>query len=199
MKKQKLGILGGTFNPVHFGHLIIAEYLREELGLTEVRFLPAKIHALKDNREIAPAKARLEMLQLATAGNPHFTVDDRELEREGTSYTVDTLEEMWHEYDRETTEIYFIIGQDNLATLNQWKAPEKIAQLCRLVVACRPGYQRMELDVPWWRELLWVKTPQIEISSTDIRKRIREGRSLRYLLPESVIAYIYNNFPYGGA
>jgi nicotinate-nucleotide adenylyltransferase len=202
-KRQRLGIFGGTFDPIHIGHLLLAEHAREALQLDRIRFIPAAISPLKlDQAPTANDKQRLEMIRLAISGNPFFEVDDRELRRGGTSYTVDTLSEI----SRETPELelVFLMGGDSLADFHAWREPQRICQLAFVVVLARGGAATPDMNLlrPYLdnqhageandRKLLQhvVSMPQVEISSSDIRQRIAGGRSTRYQLHPAVEAYI---------
>jgi nicotinate-nucleotide adenylyltransferase len=195
--KQRIGILGGSFDPIHIGHLLIAEYAREQLQLTEVRFTPAAISPLKQDKQVTDAKHRVEMIRLAIGGNVHFELDERELRRVGPSYTVDTLAEL--KFEIPETELVFIMGADSLADLHAWREPERICQLAFLAIAARGGRPAPDLDqlrrylphdqVASAAEHI-LKLPQLEISSTDIRQRVRSGKSIRYQVPAAVEAYI---------
>lgn len=193
----RVGIFGGSFDPIHLGHLWIAEAAREQLQLDQVRFIPAAISPLKpDNRPAGP-KERQEMVQLAIAGNPAFILDDRELRRSGISYTVETLRELHREFP--THEWFLIVGGDSLQDFDRWREIGEICQLAIPAVAVRAG-----IAAPDWSILKKylsgaryeqamesrIQTAQIELSSRDLRNRIREGKSVRYRLPASVEAYI---------
>jgi len=191
----KLGLYGGTFDPVHFGHLLLAERCREELGLDEVRFIPAGDPPHKDRPDLTPGKARAEMLEFATAGNPRLVVDRRELGRPGRSYTVDTLAEVKAEFPE--AELYFLMGADSLADLPGWREPERILELARVVAVNRGRVHpqlRKDLIASQGEEVasrvLFVSMPAVDLSSTDMRLRFRDGRSLRYMTPPAVEAYI---------
>ncbi len=194
---MKVGILGGTFDPVHLGHLIIAEEAAEQLALDRVMFVPAGNPRFKEASYVSPACTRLKMLRLALEGDPLFCIDTLELERDGPTYTVDTLEELTSRLSS-GVELYFIIGLDALTELDRWKSPDRILQLCRLAAMRRPGYTRLEtqaLDdsVPGLRDRVCsIENIQVDISSSDIRRRVREGLSIRYLVPEAVERYIRN-------
>jgi len=188
--KKKIGLLGGTFDPIHNGHLIIAEYLRDELKLAEIWFVPAKIHPLKDNRGITKPEYRLEMLRLAISDNKNFKIDDIEIERQNVSYTVDTLKELSERYHSQNPEFYFFIGMDNVNEFYQWKQPEEILERSQVVAFGRPGFTPDESARKYLPSIKFVHVPLLEISSTYIRKRIREKCSVRYLIPEAVEKFI---------
>lgn len=194
---QRLGILGGSFDPIHLGHLLIAELACEQLQLSEVRFIPAAISPLKQDRQPTDAKHRVEMIRLAISGNTHFKLDERELRRVGPSYTVDTLAELKSELPE--AELVFIMGADSLAELSAWREPARICELAFLAIAARGGQPAPNLE-PLRRYLPHdqvnsaeehlLRLPQLEISSTDIRQRVRSGKSIRYQVPAAVEAYI---------
>ncbi len=194
MSGRKLGVFGGTFDPIHLGHLIIAEEAAERLGLEKVFFVPAKDPWRKPRHDVADAGERLEMVRLAVEGNARFSVSKVDMEREGPSYSVDTLEDL-RRSEGASAEFHFILGYDALADLPNWREPGRLADIARLVAVVRPGYR---VD---WRALETVVTsakerislleiPEVGISSTELRRRVAEGRSIRYWAPESVDAYI---------
>ncbi|MBI4331431.1 MAG: nicotinate-nucleotide adenylyltransferase [Chloroflexi bacterium] len=192
---MRTGVFGGTFNPVHLGHLIIAQEVLERLSLDEVRFVPAAQPWMKQGQAISDPAHRLKMLELSLAGNPRFVVDRTDLERGGTTYTVDTLRDVKARLGA-AVEIYFILGADALQGFSRWKEPGEIIRLANLVVVPRPGYP----DIPADRleaaatgissRLISLKDPCIGISGVDIRKRVAEGRSVRYLVSPGVAEYI---------
>ncbi|MBM3943818.1 MAG: nicotinate-nucleotide adenylyltransferase [SAR202 cluster bacterium] len=190
-----IGILGGTFDPVHLGHLIVGETARESLNLEKVLFMPAGQPWLKADRALAPAQHRLRMVELAVEDNPCFQVSRHEVDRPGPTYTVDTLEAMRAELGQDVP-LHFIMGQDALGEFHRWKAPERILDLCRLAVYPRPGGAALEWreiftrwSLPEWQVTL-LRAPLMGISGTDIRCRAAEGRSIRYLVPDAVRDYI---------
>ncbi len=212
----RLGILGGTFNPVHYGHLAAAEEVLARLKLDQVLFIPSFLPPHKQDEDIPPAVHRLEMVRLAIAGNAHCVVSDMEVKRGGRSYTIETIEALRAE--RKTAEYYFIAGLDSFLSIETWHQWEKLLSLTAFVVLSRPGHQFEELvKIDFMktatRELaaldrgelsqavvrsktftVYLETiPHHDISSTDIRKRIREGRGIKYLLPEAVENYIIKN------
>lgn len=191
----RLGVMGGTFDPIHQGHLILAEQARDQLGLNQVLFVPAGQPWRKAGRKIAPVEQRVAMTRAAIAGDPHFALSLVEAERTGPSYTVETLAALLQEYGPQA-QLWFITGQDALADLPHWRNPAGIVRLARLAVAARPGW---DLAVP--RALLdmvpdvaaaidRINMPQVDISSTDIRRRIAANHSIRYLVPEAVAKHI---------
>ncbi len=190
---HRLGIYGGTFDPIHIGHLIIAAQIQASLNLDRIVFVPAGVPPHKDPALITPASDRLAMLRLAIPGNPAFTVDTLELDREGRSFTADTLATF---REREPdAERWFIIGGDSLADFHTWRSPDTIVSLARLAVARRPGW---DIDIGSANRRVpattgridVVDTPLIDIASNEIRARVRAGRPVRYLIPDSVRDYI---------
>lgn len=190
---MNIGVLGGTFDPIHVGHLIIAEEARMKLGLAEVLFVPAGQPWLKQDRDITPAVHRVEMVHRAIADNPYFKLNTLEVDRTGPSCTVDTLESLQDQLSSETS-LFFILGRDTLAELALWKEPRKVIQLCRLVVPPRLGsrdLRHLEEAIPGLLErVIQLHMPVIGISSSEIRQRIARGLSVRYLVPPGVEKYI---------
>ncbi len=190
---MNIGVLGGTFDPVHIGHLVVAEEARIRLGFKEVLFVPAGQPWLKLDRNITPVVHRMEMVRRALADNPHFKLCTIEVERPGPSYTVDTLTRLQKQLGSEAS-LFFIIGRDTLAELPLWKEPEKLIQLCRLVVAPRLGskdLKHLETAIPGLLDkVIQLDMPVIGISSSGIRQRIAQGLSIRYLVPAEVEKYI---------
>lgn len=195
--RQRIGILGGTFDPIHIGHLLLAEMAREALRLDEVRFIPAATAPHKLDKRSAEGKQRLELIRLAIGGNRYFTADERELRRSGISYTVDTLAELRAELPN--AEFVFLMGGDSLAELHTWREPARICELAFVAVLARGGLQppdlqqlKVYLPTEQHAELSshLVPMPQMEISSSDIRARIAAGRSVRYQLHPAVAAAI---------
>lgn len=192
---MRLGILGGTFDPVHSGHLVVAEEVRCDLELDNVVFVPTGLPWMKAGGYLSSGQHRLAMLQRATSANPQFHVSSMELDRSGYTYTVDTLVELKRHYG-ETTELFFILGQDALHAFLRWKEPRRVLDLCRLVVVPRSGYVQnapIDIDVvmPEAAErLVWVDCTRIGISATEIRRRVANNLSVRHLTPESVVNYI---------
>ena len=192
---MKRGLLGGTFDPVHLGHLIVAEEVRTELALDEVSFLPTGVPWMKRGRPISEGLHRLAMVELAVASNPHYSVLTLEMESSGDTYTVDTLEELaggLHGRD----DLFFILGTDALDSFHRWRDPRRVVELATLVVVTRPGHGEVDLEsldraVPGIsRRLVQVRATLIEISGAEIRRRVSQGRSIRYLVPDAVADYI---------
>ena len=199
---KKYGIFGGSFNPIHYGHLMICEYIKEEMGLDKVIFIPTGNPPHKD-LELS-AEDRYEMVRLAISPNPDFEISDIETTRVKKSYTVDTIRELKKIYKEE--KLYFLIGLDSLFQLKTWMKIGDLSQEIEFVVALRPGYldrEEINKEIDFLREnygtkINLIKTPLYEISSTDLRDRIREGKSLRYLIPKKVLDYIEESGFYKG-
>ncbi len=194
---MRVGILGGTFDPVHVAHLRLAEDARESFALDEVLFIPAGDPWRKSGRAIAAAKHRLAMLELALAGNDDFGVSDIEVRRKGPTYTADTLEELAGE--RLDDEFYFIVGADALADLPNWHEPERIVAHATLAVAPRElaDLNAASLNVPGLvHRIEPFPMTRMDISSTDIRARVAAGKSIRYLVPAAVERYITEHVLY---
>ncbi|OGG51415.1 MAG: nicotinate (nicotinamide) nucleotide adenylyltransferase [Candidatus Handelsmanbacteria bacterium RIFCSPLOWO2_12_FULL_64_10] len=190
--EQRVGLLGGVFDPVHNGHLIAAEAAREACGLRRVMFIPASDPPHKRYIGLASAQARAEMVRLAIQDHPCFELSPIELRRAGPSYTVDTLSELRQTLG-ENVGLFLIIGADNVTEIGAWHRPDRILSLATVVVVRRPGATPDRADPALTRGMHFVETPFIEISSTDIRRRVREGRSIRYLVPREVEKYIHEH------
>ena len=195
---MRIGILGGTFDPVHFGHLILAETCREVLRLDQIRFVPAGDPPHKPDAKITDGHARADMLTLAVSGYPEFLVDCRELKRRGPSFTVDTLAELTSE--NPGSELFFLMGADSLRDLPTWREPERIAELATIVACNRPGVPPLLQPqiVKWVGEhiaarVITIAIPGTDASASDIRRRTAEGRSLRFLIPRAVEAFIFQH------
>lgn len=193
---MKLGIMGGTFDPIHFGHLLVAHEAGWRLGLDKVLFIPTGDPPHKRDRKVTPAINRYEMVRLATEHNPLFEVSDIEVKRDGYSYTVATLEAL-HQLYPPDTQFYFITGVDAAADILNWQQPERIFQLSRLVVAERPGYilprERLQAGLPGINldeRLIELDVPMFEVASNELRTRISQGHPVRYLVPTKVVEYI---------
>jgi len=193
--KRKIGIMGGTFDPIHTGHLVIAEAVRIEYGLEKVVFIPAANPPHKQQSQVTPAKHRYIMTVMATYSNPHFYVSSIEIERPGLSYTIDTVLALIEQYG-DKTEIYFITGADTVQDLPTWRNIDHLLDLCYFIAATRPGCVCSIDDIiknfgmKGQERIQRLSTPELEISSTDIRERVRQGKSIKYIVPESVESYI---------
>ena len=192
---MKIGVLGGTFNPIHRGHLAIAEAARAKLSLDEVYFVPAARTPLKEDGSILAAEHRLRMVRLAIADYPDFKLSTVEIDRPGPSYTVDTIAELRDKLGAEN-ELFFIIGWDSLSQFPGWREPARIIQMCRLVAVPRPGYSfpdrvSLETALPGLSQrLILLGEPKIDISASEIRQRAERGESISHLVPEPVAEYI---------
>lgn len=203
---MRMGVFGGTFDPVHCGHLIMAEQCREQARLDQVRFIPAARPPHKAERVLTPFHHRVEMLYLAVAGHPAFCVDELEKDRPGPSYTVQTLEEI---HAREPgAELFLVIGADCLPDLPGWYEPRRILELAHLLVVPRPGWAMQTVDelrqavqVPAAQRVGYqiISMPQVEIASRDVRQRVAEGRSVRFLVPRAVECYMDTHRLYSGS
>ena len=191
---MKIGVLGGTFDPIHIAHLLLAEQAREQLALARVLFVPAGDPWRKGYRRVTPSTHRLAMTRLAIGSDPGFDVDECEINREGPTYTADTLREMHNRFAGE--ELYLLLGEDALADLPFCHEPESLAENATIVVAPRGGVVLPELPFDAER-VVRIKMPFMDISSTDLRDRARHGKSLRYLVPDAVVAYIREHNVYG--
>jgi|YNPMSStandDraft_1061717.scaffolds.fasta_scaffold50863_2 nicotinate-nucleotide adenylyltransferase len=201
---MKAGILGGTFDPVHLGHLIVAHDAMERLGLDKLIWVPARQSPHKRVGPVADAEHRHAMVSLATRGIPGFEVSRVELDRPGISYTVDTLRELQRHHPG--CEWVLLIGADQLWELHAWKDVDQILELCTVIPMHRPGCERsgrspedLRLPGDWNRRLWerWLPVRQVEISSSEIRQRLAAGKRVRYFVPESVEHYIYEYHLYG--
>lgn len=197
-RKKRTGIIGGTFNPVHIGHLILAENAYDSLRLDKVIFMPTGKSYLKDPSKILPAQARIELLNAAVYGNDHFSVSDYETKKSGNTYTFETLTEL-NSVD-EDEELYFMIGEDSFYSIESWREPKIIFDNCVLVVAPRdhePDEKlvaiRMHLEETYGAKIELLDAPDIDISSSMIRERIKKGKSIRYYVPEAVEKIIYEH------
>ncbi len=194
----QVGLFGGTFDPIHWGHLLVAESVRETHALSKVVFIPAGQPWLKADQQVSPARHRLEMVKLAIADDPCFEASSIEVDRPGPSYSVDTVTSVRAEIGPEVG-LSLIAGSDALIDLPLWKEPIRLARLCRIVEISRPGaalvdWQALEKAVAGISgNIDLVKVPQIDISSTDIRDRVRRGGSIRYRVPATVADYIFKN------
>lgn len=199
---MKLGVMGGTFDPVHYGHLVVAEGVRYEYRLNKVIFVPAGRPPHKAGRPISGPEHRLAITALATASNPYFEVSDLEIKRPGLSYTYDTIRELNNMYHPEA--VYFITGADAILELLSWHRVLELLTMCHFIAATRPGYnletltvRLKQLPASLMERIAAVEVPALAISSSDIRRRVGDGRPIKYLLPESVEAYILTNGLYG--
>ena len=201
-KRLKIGIMGGTFNPIHYGHLVTAEEALKQFSLDKVIFIPTGIPPHKTSEIVADAEDRYLMTVIATASNPGFFVSRIEIDRKKVSYTIDTLRELKNVFKNSAT-LFFITGADALLEILSWKDADKIVDLFKFIAATRPGYEIKkiedlknklfrDLNIPKnpAENMFLMEIPALAISSTDIRKRIKTGKPIKYLLPESVCNYL---------
>jgi nicotinate-nucleotide adenylyltransferase len=196
---KRLGVMGGTFDPIHHGHLVTAEEALWQFELDEVVFVPTGQPWMKDDRNVSPAEDRYLMTVIATSSNPRFSVSRIEVERDGPTYTVDTLEEL--RAVQPGVELYFVTGADAMLEIFQWKDPEDVLSRAHFIAATRPGYDLARLDAQGGTRnsrVTVMHIPALAISSTDIRRRVREREPIRYLVPEGVQTYIEKAALYRG-
>lgn len=199
-KKLRIGIMGGTFDPIHYGHLVTAEEALVQFNLDRVVFMPTGLPVRKTHRTVTPAEHRYLMTVIATASNPDFEVSRLEVDRPGATYTVDTMLALRDHYGPQT-ELYFITGADAVWDILTWKDSDRLAGVCTFIAATRPGYDlsRFSAEDASRMHVEFMEVPALAISSTDIRERIAERRPVRYLLPEAVANYIAKNDLYPGS
>lgn len=204
MMRQRIGIMGGTFDPIHLGHLAIAEAAFLEFKLDKVIFIPAKDPVHKPNLKVTPAKHRYAMTLLATAANPHFYVSSIELDRETPSYTSETLKELNQRFKSEA-DLFFILGADALRDLPTWNDAEECFNYCQFIGAIRPGAEKRQIEMTrkyfgkiGFGKIHSMSTFELAISATEIRKRVREKQSIRYIVPDEVAVYIKKEGLYVG-
>jgi nicotinate-nucleotide adenylyltransferase len=189
---KRLGVMGGTFDPIHFGHLVTAEEALAQFRLDEVVFVPTGRPWMKEHEVVSSSEDRYLMTVIATASNPRFSVSRIEVDREGPTYAVETLRALRDEQGA-GTDIFFITGADAVVEILHWKDPDELFELAHFIAATRPGYDLTNLDAETSESPRRVETmhiPALAISSTDVRRRIAEGRPIRYLVPEGVKSYI---------
>ncbi len=190
---MNLGIYGGTFDPIHTGHLILAESVRSQLMLDKILFIPAAIPPHKTVLKITLPEIRYEMLQLAIADNPRFEASPIEINRTGVSYTIDTLNTIRGQMQIQRDELFFILGADNLLGFPTWYRAEEILKLCQIVVLQRPEVNLNNIDLILQNKIIRLNTPLIEISSSLIRELVKQDKSIRYLVPDSIFHYVRRN------
>lgn len=202
--KKRIGVMGGTFDPIHYGHLVTADAAADQFNLDLVLFVPAGQPPHKRPVEVSDSSHRYLMTVLATVANDQFAVSRVDVDRPGPSYTVDTLVELHRQYNTDT-ELFFITGADAMLQILQWKDGERLFELCQFIAATRPGYVLSQLKSVLGPvgerhadRIHKLHVPALAISSSDIRARVREGRSARYLLPDAVWHYILKNGLYRG-
>jgi nicotinate-nucleotide adenylyltransferase len=191
---RRIGVIGGTFDPIHYGHLAAAEEARVKVELERVIFVVAGLPPHKLDEEVTPVEHRLAMVGLGIESNSYFEISRVDIERPGPSYTVDTmsiLQEQWGE----ETELFFVMGLDSLVELPTWHEPQRLVRLCRLIAVRRPGFRadlaQLEATVPGISSRLQIiDMPEVDISSTDLQRRVREGLPIKYQVPDKVERYI---------
>ncbi len=191
---RRIGVIGGTFDPIHYGHLAAAEEARVKMDLERVLFVVAGMPPHKLNEEVTPVEHRLATVSLAIASNPYFEISTVDVDRPGPSYTVHTISIMQEQMGQET-EIFFIMGLDSLAELPTWHQPERLIESCRLVAVKRPGVEidlaELESSVPGIASRVdIIDMPEVDISSSELQQRVRDGLPIKYQVPEEVERYI---------
>lgn len=202
-KSERIGVFGGSFDPVHMGHLTIAQDAVEQLELNRLIFVPAAVPPHKQGKTLVEGRHRFEMLQLATEANLSFEISDMELQRGGISYTFDTMTQI--QFEHPGAELFFIVGLDSLVELHLWKNIEQLLELCTVVPFARGGEdpariaEQIQLSNGWKTKLLerLIRIHEIEISASEVRMRLAEGLSIRYLVPPEVEMYIAEHHLYG--
>jgi len=184
---SKVGIFGGTFDPIHMGHLITAQSVKELRNLEKIIFIPAFISPHKSDAKTSSPSDRLNMIKLAVEGIPFFDYSDIEVKKGGVSYSIDTLRELKKQY----TELEFIIGYDNIFTFHTWKEPDEILKMAKIIVLKRRSSHPPEFEDKYYHQAIFVETRGIEISATDIRERVKNGLPINFLVPPDVMEYIY--------
>jgi len=195
MSELRLGLMGGAFDPIHFGHLFIAAAAKEKFGLDKILFMPSGRPPHKQRRGAATGEDRFAMTAMAIASNPDFEISRMEIDRKGYSYSVDTVSSLLEKYGADT-QIYFITGADAILEVDTWYQAERLLSMCRFIAAARPGFNMEGLErLPekWRERISQMETPVLEISSTGIRSRVEQGHTIKYLLPEKVEEYIYSH------
>jgi nicotinate-nucleotide adenylyltransferase len=187
---MRIGLYGGTFDPPHIAHLKLADWVQKELQLAYIYFIPTAIHALKNNSDLSPAFIRLKLVEAATEGYEGFKVSRIEIDRKEISYTIHTLQKFKKYEKLPESEIYYIIGIDNLADFQMWKEPDKIMDLARIVVIRRSGTDDQKINSKYIQKVTFLESPIIDISATEIRNKINLGIDVSDLLPPSVLKVI---------
>ena len=186
---MKLCLFGGTFDPPHLGHLVIAEFVKESEGFDIILFVPAPTPPHK-RENVSPIKDRVEMLRLAIMENAYFRLSDLEIQRGGISYTNETIIEAKEKFNLSSKDTYLLIGSDSLINFHKWKNYKTILKECKVIVASRPGFRESRIDEKILSQISFSDIPKIGISSSQIRKRIKKGFTVRYMLSNQVMNYI---------
>jgi nicotinate-nucleotide adenylyltransferase len=193
---QRIGLFGGTFDPIHLGHLAVAQQAAESLDLSRVWFIPSGRPPHKKRARMTPSGLRHRMVKLALAGNPRFRASDIELRPSGAAYTIDSLRKIRAAHPG--AELYLLMGMDQASTLSDWKEPERILEICRVAVLTRPGFQASQVEPRWRKKLIFLPVSRLEISASEIRSRVRRGQSIKYLVPSAVEEMIRRYRLYSG-
>jgi nicotinate-nucleotide adenylyltransferase len=188
---KRIGIFGGTFDPIHLGHLIVAQQAAEKLGLEQVIFIPAGQPPHKRGEKLSPARDRYNMVRLGIKGHRLFKVSDIELKSKGSSYTVNTLKALKSKH--KTAGLFLLLGMDQARLLSTWKEPQDLFELATVCVLSRPGFSREEVEPRWRKRIRFLPVSRIDISATGIRDRARRSQTIRSLVPETVAGYIKNH------
>ena len=188
---MRICLFGGTFDPPHIGHLLVAQTVCEAERFDKIYFIPA--YQTPNKIDVTPVENRLDMLKIAVEGNPNFEISDMELKRKGISYTIDTIKMIKKEQGLNTKDLFYLIGSDSLLEFHKWKEPKEILNECQVIVAIRPGFRPS--DIPAWilHNIQFANIPRFEISSTNIRHRWVENKTIRYLVTLPVWNYINEN------
>jgi len=189
---MRICLVGGTFDPPHWGHVLLAEALRTALDIQQIVFVPANIPPHKSDENITDAEHRVRMLERVCAHDPYFQIDTREINRKGPSYSIDTIREVKAEFQLDRNEVGFFIGSDNFVDLSSWKESDQLVRLCRILVANRPGFAVSD-DLSYYDDVEFIQMPLIELSSSQVRERVNQGRSIRFFVLPGVEQYIREN------
>ena len=187
-RRKKICLFGGTFDPPHIGHLLVAQTIFEAENFDKIVFIPTFKTPKKNN--ITDIKDRLAMLRMGVTSNPNFEISDLEIQRGGTSYTIDTIKEYKSDQDYDSRELYYLIGSDSLQTFHTWKEPREILDECQVIVALRPGFHPSDISNWILRKVRFASIPRFEISSSTIRSRWQENKTIRYMVTQPVWEYI---------
>ena len=192
--KRKICLFGGTFDPPHIGHLLVAQTIFESERFDKIVFIPTFKTPEKDH--VTNIKDRLAMLTMAVTSNPNFEICDMEIKRGGVSYSIDTIKEYKNEFDLKSNELFYLIGSDSLQNFHNWKDADQILDNCKVIVALRPGFRPSDISNSILRKVLFASIPRFEISSSTIRKRWRRDKTIRYMVTQPVWEYINDHGMY---